>query len=727
MRILKVIHGFPPDYMAGSEVYSFTLCRALQKMGHEVFVFTRIECELLKPYSTYEECLEGIKIMRINKPKQYSYVEKFYDSSIDEAFREYLKKINPDIVHFGHLCHLSLNLVEIAKSQGKKVVFTLHDFWLFCVKGQLINKENQRCSVSSVSKCVDCSPYNTNKSEVKKALDDLAHIREIVDVFITPSYTLRDYFLKQGVSASKIIYQKYGFDKECITYKKRHFKPDSKLRFGFMGRIIPTKGIEVLIKAFNELPREHLAIYGDKPSGKRFLETENIAFKGGYDNANINAILNMLDVLIVPSIWLENSPLVIQEAFLAGVIVVASDIGGMKELIREGEGFLFRAGDSKDLANCIQNITQNPTLLNHIKDNRHKVEDIKHEAHNLTLLYQSLLADTYTLESSHKKIDSKKLRRVTIDTNPDTCNLHCKMCDTHSIYNSGFVKTRPDMHLELLQKCLKDAKDAGVKEIIPTTMGEPMFYKHFDEIVEFCLQNPSIKLNLTSNASLLFGKKYDEYYIIHRLLKVLSDVKISFNSLDSIINESIMRGSDTKKILHNIERLCALRNRYAKNASITLQMTFMRSNMQSIIPLIEYGIKVGINRIKGHQLWITYTELENEAIYNDTDSIMQWNALVESLAPYCSHIRLENFEKLDVNIKKAKDSKQCPFLGKELWVNYKGDISVCCAPHKQRVELGDFGNIMQMSLASVLSSSMYRNLCDNYMQKEVCCQCLMRR
>lgn len=280
------------------------------------------------------------------------------------------------------------------------------------------------------------------------------------------------------------------------------------------------------------------------------------------------------------------------------------------------------------------------------------------------------------------------------------------------------------MPLEILQKALSEAKNAGVKEIIPTTMGEPTLYKYFPNIVEFCKSN-GIKLNLTTNGSQLFTKRYDEAYMRENLLSVLSDIKISFNSLDSKINESIMRNSDTLATLERIERLISLRDSYNKRVSITLQVTFMKSNVDSIIPLIEYAIAKGINRIKGHQLWITHKELKHEALHTDIESRQKWNELTKKLAPYKEKIRLENFTPLETSTDSAP--KVCPFLGKELWVNYKGDISVCCAPDTSRKELGSFGNIADSTLLQVLESRQYQNLLQTYQEKEVCKQCLLKK
>ncbi len=103
-----------------------------------------------------------------------------------------------------------------------------------------------------------------------------------------------------------------------------------------MGELYPTKGIKLLVDTFRELRGETLYIYGAIGVQKRFLESDNIIFKGSYDNNTIDEVLNSIDILIVPSTWYENSPLVIQEAFLAGVPVITSEIGGMAELVKDG-------------------------------------------------------------------------------------------------------------------------------------------------------------------------------------------------------------------------------------------------------------------------------------------------------------------------------------------------------------------------------------------------------
>lgn len=393
MKILKVIHGFPPDYMAGSEVYSFNLVKELKKHV-DIYVFTTIENSFFPAYTVHNEAFNGIKIRRINKSRRdYSYEDKFFDRHMDSLFRQYLKEIKPDVVHIGHLSHLSTRLLNIIKEHHIPIVFTVHDFWLFCVKGQLLNEKNEICKGPDNARCDQCTPYDTTEKKVQSIATYMQKSIRHVDKFLIPSNTVREFFLVQGVPKEKLIYSKYGFDKDKITNKRKSFTSNSKLNFGFMGRVIPSKGIKVLIDAFEPIDVQ-LSIYGDIGNQKRFLEHKHITFKGGYDNNNINHVLSEIDVLVVPSIWLENSPLVIQEAFLAGVPVITSNLGGMKELVTDGvNGFLFEANNAKSLRNCVLKIHHDPTLLNDFLISRDDVRSIKDDALFTLNIYKELISN----------------------------------------------------------------------------------------------------------------------------------------------------------------------------------------------------------------------------------------------------------------------------------------------------------------------------------------------
>lgn len=393
MKVLKVIHGFPPDYMAGSEVYSYHLVKELINQTIDTYVFTRVENEFHEPYRVYNEVYEDITIKRVNKPQRdYLYDDKFFDPKMDSIFKEYLLSVNPDIVHFGHLSHLSTNLVSIAKELNYPIVFTIHDFWLFCVKGQMINQLGEICSGPSIENCTKCSPYACNQNDVQRTMTHMRNIINDVDIFISPSLTLKNFFIDQGVKENKIKYLKYGFNTEKIQFHKKYYEKNDVINFGFMGRVIPTKGIQVLVEPFNELRNTSLSIYGSIGAQKRFLESENIKFEGAYTNNTIDDVLSKIDVLIVPSIWYENAPLVIQEAFLAGIPVITSNIGGMAELVKDGiNGYTFEVGNSKSLKKVIEKIIIDPRILNSLQSSRESVVTIENDVKSIIEIYKELL------------------------------------------------------------------------------------------------------------------------------------------------------------------------------------------------------------------------------------------------------------------------------------------------------------------------------------------------
>ncbi len=406
MKILQVIHGFPPYYMAGSEVYTYNLTKELSK-NHEVYVFTRIENPFLPAYEYIDEVYKGLKIRRINKPQRdYSLEDKYKDSNIDHLYRQYVKKINPDIVHIQHLSHLSTNIINITKDElDIPIVFTIHDFWMYCVRGQLIQSNNTICNGPEIKKCSNCLYYlHTNPEEVRKYREHMENIIRKIDIFLAPSKFIKQFYEKMNVPSERIVYSRYGFRKDLIKFRKRIFHSNDKISFGFVGRIIPTKGIHILIKSFASIKNKNdakLLIYGDAGKAYQFLKDladENTYFKGKFDNDDIDHVLDAIDILIVPSIWYENSPLVIQEAFLKGIPVITSNIGGMAELVKDGvNGFLFDVGSIEKLKEKIEMIIKNPTVLNSLTIDPNSVRSIREDSEYILKIYEGLIKSETTI------------------------------------------------------------------------------------------------------------------------------------------------------------------------------------------------------------------------------------------------------------------------------------------------------------------------------------------
>ena len=733
MRILQVIHGYPPYYMAGSEVYTYNLARELAK-NNEVFVFCRFEDKTVPLYHYYDTTDDGVNIRYINnyEPQNATFYDKYLNPKIDDMFRDYVREIKPDVVHIGHLSHLSTQIPIITKREfGLPVLFTIHDFWMFCHRGQLINPKNwEICPLPNVKQCTDCARfhYNNPAFEERLIVERDTHIKNVmdcIDVFFAPSHTLEKFFIDMGVKKEKVFYSKYGFNVSKIPKHPKQLH--ETITFGFTGRIIHTKGVHLLCEAFSKVKgNARLVIWGDANSEYgRDLKTKysgkNIEFKGRYHNDDLQQVHDSFDVLVCPSIWLENAPLVIQEAQCAELPVLVSDRGGMAELVHNGEdGFTFSLGSADDLRAKMQDIVDNPQKLLALKPPIEKVRSIPDDAAYCMLKYNELCKQMPLYP--HRPSPW----RITFVTNPDKCNLHCKMCDTFSADNRHRLKElrRPELDFSVIEKTVNLLSPHGLREIIPSTMGEPLLYTHFEQLVELCRKN-NVKMNLTTNGT--FPKGGVDFWA-DKLLDVMSDVKFSINGINPAINEQIMCGVDTEKQLQNIEYYLQRRNHLGSKSTVTLQCTFMKSNLYELENIIRWAIDHGVDRVKGHHLWKTSDSLDVEML-RTAENAPLWNEVcAQCHAVADGKIKLENFTPIDLAAPAIdSDDTFCQFLGQELWIEYDGSYQICCCPNDVRTAFGDFGTVATMSPLEMWNSTKYRSFIESWGESENCRKCNMRR
>ena len=378
------------------------MCKELSK-NHEVIIFTRIEDEFKESYTIQDTFENGCRIIRVNKPgRDYTFRSKYQDDKIAQIFQQLIDDFVPDIVHINHLSHLSTQIIDIIKEREIPILFTLHDYWMICIKGQLINNENELCPGPSLRKCADCNrkyfiSHENVLTEIGSWMNWMRVINEKIDLFIAPSLFLKNVYEEYGIQQKKIIHMDYGFDKMKINASNIKKNKSHKIRFGYLGRIIPVKGIVTLIDAFNQVDhsKAELNIYGKIPSSFLYLKSRVydsvVSFKGGYNYSNICEVLSNIDVLVVPSIWYENSPLVIHEAFLARIPVIASNLGGMAELIsNEKNGLLFESGNVEDLIEKMNIFIQNPELIEKYSQET-PVRSIQEDVDEIVKLYNDLI------------------------------------------------------------------------------------------------------------------------------------------------------------------------------------------------------------------------------------------------------------------------------------------------------------------------------------------------
>ncbi|NRT16969.1 glycosyltransferase involved in cell wall biosynthesis/MoaA/NifB/PqqE/SkfB family radical SAM enzyme [Flavobacterium sp. 28A] len=763
MHILKIIHGYPPNYNAGSEVYSQSICNELAK-SNKVTVFTREENPYAKDFTIRkEEINENLVFYYANNPQGK---DGYRHSQLDTNFADLIHEINPDIAHIGHLNHLSTGIIDELNKVNIPIIFTLHDFWLMCPRGQFltrsIEKEDnfQLCSGQEDKKCAsDCyEVYFSGKEEertadtenwtswIRNRMKETKAIIDKVDLFIAPSNYLRDRFIKDfEIPEDKIIYLDYGFPVEYLTQTEKS-KEKTNYTFGYIGTHIPAKGINLLIEAFSRIEATAtLKIFG-RDSGQSTkalkqlskLSPNPVEFHGEYINHNLaNDVFSNIDCIVVPSIWAENSPLVIHEAQSCKVPVITADFGGMKEYVNHKvNGLLFEHRNANSLQEQMEFAIDNAEMMKvfgnkgYLHTNDGSVPDIAKHCTNLEEIYNSFTSPS-------------NLWRITIDTNPEDCNLKCIMCEEHSPY-SDFIPNlfketgvkRRRMKFETVESIFDQAKKLGVSEIIPSTMGEPLLYKEFDKLFELSSQH-NIKINLTTNGT--FPKKTVLEWA-KLIVPNTTDIKISWNGATKETSEKIMIGFDFEKTISNIQEFIKYRDSYFIETGyfcrVTLQLTFMQNNMHELADIIKLAASLGVDRVKGHQLWAHFDEIKSLSMKASSQSIKQWNQYVKEafaaqekyLKPNGEKVILENIIPLQENENQdVPEEYECPFLTKELWISATGKISPCCAPDNLRKELGDFGTIEQFSIEEVLKSDTYTELVSNYKSKPLCKTCNMRK
>ncbi|MFZ4454661.1 MAG: glycosyltransferase [Bacteroidales bacterium] len=762
MHILQIIHGYPLIYNAGSEVYTQSICNELSK-SHKVSVLTREENPYAPDFSIRKEIAnDNLTIYLLNNPNGK---DGYRHKEMDDVFSELLNELKPDIAHIGHLNHLSTGFVDVLNSRRTPIIFTLHDFWLMCPRGQFltrsIGKENnyQVCEKQINRKCAtDCyQVYFSGREEnreheinvwslwIDNRMKETKAIVDKVDLFIAPSQYLRTRFITDfEIPEHKIQYLDYGFPTHYLTPTE---KPHANeiFTFGYIGTHIPSKGVNLLIEAFSKLQeKSRLIIFGrENGQSTRALtqlaaqQSNEIIFGGEYINHNLaNDVFSKVDCIIVPSIWSENSPLVIHEAQACRVPVITADCGGMKEYVHHNvNGLLFKHRDVESLSEQLKFAINNPKTMKslgergYINSSTGDVDAIEDHCKELEKIYSAQLPDS--------------LWRITIDTNPEDCNLHCIMCEEHSpfsrfketLYAETGVRHRR-MPIFTVEDIFKQVKALGIKEIIPSTMGEPLLYKGIERMYELSSEF-NIKLNLTTNGTF-------PIFPIERWAEIIipntTDIKISWNGATAKTSESIMNGQNFDKTIEKVKALIAYRDQHYQTSGyycrITFQLTFLRSNMQELADIVKLAAQLGVDRVKGHHLWAHFEEIKHLSMKSTVGRIKEWNTYVEEARDAQNSHRRSNGEKvileniIPLNLEEqieVPESYNCPFLTKELWVSATGNVSPCCAPDNLRKSLGDFGNINKRTISEIIHSEEYRYLVRNYKKIPLCKTCNMRK
>jgi len=450
MILLHAIHDFLPRHRAGSEIYALRLCQTLARR-HAVIVL----CAEYDPARTHGSLtwrsFEDLPVVElVNNWTFSSFEETYRSSSLDTTLEHVLRAVQPDVLHVHNLLNLSMELPRLAKGRGIPTVATLHDFTLVCPSGgQRVHMAEQHvCYQIDTARCARCfteSPFyrqmafarvagrsrrfgaatdigrkllrrlpaatrsveravnqavghSISSQLIEARLEAARTVFEAIDLFVAPSAALAADFERFGLPANKLEVSDYGF---TTLPRLPRTESNGRLRIGFVGTLVWHKGVHVLLEAARQLPpdRFEVKLFGDVNTFPDYTATLRalaqglpVQFMGAFDNEQASTVYAEIDVLVVPSLWPENSPLVIHEAFMAGVPVVGARQGGIPALItHDVNGLLYDAFSPAALAAALGTLIDDPERLGRLAAAAPTIKTIEDDAREWEARYERVL------------------------------------------------------------------------------------------------------------------------------------------------------------------------------------------------------------------------------------------------------------------------------------------------------------------------------------------------
>jgi glycosyltransferase involved in cell wall biosynthesis len=387
LRILLVAHGVPPTSVGGVEQHVAGLARALLAAGHHVHVYSRTDAG--EPFTlTHSQQADGPVTTRVAyRFADLAHLGDLYDhAALAAAFARFLAQNGPfDVAHVHHLSGLSLGVLEQLRAASTRTVLTLHDYWLMCPRGQMWHRTGQLCATVEPARCADClaTPFGPLLGADPPHTLARLHARaraalELPDALIVPSARALPPFVALGVAASRVRVVENAVDVEHLAgvpslVRRPRGVP---LRVGYLGTLIPSKGLDVLVDAMQRLPAgtATLDVFGNAVPYHgddgfltrvfaRLRPADRITYHGPYHTSDLARILAGVDCLVAPALWAEAFGLTVREALAAGRPAIVSRIGGLADAVRDGiDGFLVTPGDRDDLVAALTRLLVEPEL-----------------------------------------------------------------------------------------------------------------------------------------------------------------------------------------------------------------------------------------------------------------------------------------------------------------------------------------------------------------------------
>ena len=388
MRILHILHQYLPDHVGGVELYTQAVAHAQRQRGHKPVIFCRRSGSGRRLERTVEDSLPIYRAVSGPFTPAGRFRATLGHRFLARCLHEVMDQAQPDLIHIHHLMGLPVRPLLDAPAP---LVVTLHDYWWLCANAQLITDYDgavcdgprrgrlncARCGLarSGAGAAWPLAPLLAPAFARRAAL--LRRLWPHVAAWIAPTRFVADWYTAHGLPADRIHVIGHGIE---LPPALAPTVPDGRgaNRFLYIGGLSKQKGVHVLVDAFNGMPpAARLTIAGDETAFPDYCADlraraahPGIRFVGRLTREQVWRTLAQSDVLVVPSLWYETASLVIQEAFAAGVPVIAADHGALSERVRHGiDGFLVPPGDAAALRAALQRLAAEPELLARLRAN----------------------------------------------------------------------------------------------------------------------------------------------------------------------------------------------------------------------------------------------------------------------------------------------------------------------------------------------------------------------
>jgi glycosyltransferase involved in cell wall biosynthesis len=432
MKILLAIHHFPPRYTGGAELRALRTAQAMQDLGYEIQVVCveAIDVGSTNGVVVQKQEYEGVMVHRISfdlSATPSPFLFEYDNQWIGDYLRKFCQDWKPDGLHLFSGYLMSGRVLLVAEELKIPAILSLTDYWFLCRKINKLTVDGEICPIiNTPADCVNCylrekrryqlfhrywpkglAYYCAKQKKLIKAFQSrkkfLHHAFEQVSIAISPSEFVRSSLIDSGFAASQIIHSRQG----CVAcpepFSKSPKQSSGQLKIGYIGQLAYHKGVHVLYEAVKLLPNAPIEVqlYGNLEKFPDYVKElqglgkkdQRLKLMGNFPREQLSKIMEQLDIVVVPSIWYENSPNTILEAFAHQVPVIASDLGGMSELIRpEVNGLLFAPGDAADLARKIQKLLDTPEVLLSMTTGISPVRTFSQEIDHLEEIYQQVLS-----------------------------------------------------------------------------------------------------------------------------------------------------------------------------------------------------------------------------------------------------------------------------------------------------------------------------------------------